>query len=156
PIAAATAVTAPYHGAYVQDAWRINRRLTLNIGMRWEVQVGRTERYDRFNTFDPNIPSPIAQATGLPLKGGLVFANSDNRAAWETGYKNFAPRIGLAYKVTDKLVFRGGYGIFFPQTGGGTNQGFSTTTTWVSTIGGDGINPNRGALLSNPFPTGLV
>jgi hypothetical protein len=61
----------------------------------------------------------------------------------------------MAYKITDKLVFRGGYGIFYPQTGGGTRDGFATTTTWVSSVGGDGINPNRSALLSNPFPQGL-
>jgi hypothetical protein len=62
----------------------------------------------------------------------------------------------MAYKITDKLVMRGGYGIYYPQTGGGTNQGFSTTTTWVSTLGGDGINPNPNALLRNPFPDGLT
>jgi hypothetical protein len=125
------------------------------MGIRWEAQVGRTERYNRLNNFDPNITSPLAQATGLPLKGGLVFASDSNRTAWDTAWLNLAPRIGLAYKITDKLVFRGGYGIFYPQSGGGTNQGFSTTTTWVSTVGGDGINPNPNALLRNPYPQGL-
>ena len=62
----------------------------------------------------------------------------------------------MAYKLTDKLVLRGGYGIFYPQTGGGTRDGFATTTTWVSTIGGDGINPNPNALLRNPFPQGIA
>ena len=61
----------------------------------------------------------------------------------------------MAYKITDKLVFRGGYGIFYPQTGGGTRDGFSTTTSWVSTLGGDGINPNLNALLRNPYPQGI-
>jgi len=155
PINAAPAISSPYYGLYLQDAWRINRRLTLNIGIRWEAQLGRTERYNRLNNFNPNIASPLAQATGLPLKGGLVFANKDNRTAWDTDWLNLAPRIGMAYKLTDKLVVRGGYGIFYPQTGGGSNQGFSTTTTWVSTVGGDGINPNPSALLRNPFPQGL-
>jgi hypothetical protein len=155
PIAAATAITSPYHGLYFQDAWRLTRRLTLNVGMRWEAQLGRTERYNRFNNFNANVASPLAQATGLPLKGGLQFASSDNRTAWDTAWLNLAPRIGIAYKLTDKIVVRGGYGIFYPQSGGGTNQGFSTTTTWVSTVGGDGINPNPNALLRNPFPQGL-
>ncbi|MFN9300009.1 MAG: TonB-dependent receptor domain-containing protein [Acidobacteriota bacterium] len=155
PINAATAITAPYHGLYLQDNWRVNRRLTLNLGIRWEAQPGRTERYDRFNNFAVDAPSPIAQRVGLPLRGGLVFATPDQRTAWETSWMNFAPRFGLAYKITDKLVFRGGYGIFFPQTGGGTSQGFATTTTWVSTNGGDGINPNTSALLRNPFPQGV-
>ena len=156
PIGAATAVTAGYHGLYVQDSWRFNRRLTMHLGLRWELQQARTERYNRLNNFDFNIASPLAQATGLPLKGGLVFATADRRGAWDTDKLNLAPRIGIAYKLTDKLVLRGGYGIFYPQTGGGTNQGFSTSTTWVSTVGGDGITPNPGALLSNPFPNGLV
>jgi hypothetical protein len=155
PIGAATAVTALYHGLYIQDNWRVNRRLTLNIGVRWEAQLGRTERFNRFNNFNTTATSPLAAASGLPLRGGLEFVNNDRRGAWNTEWLNFAPRFGLAYKITDKLVFRGGYGIFYPQTGGGTNQGFSTTTTWVSTVGGDGINPNSGALLRNPFPQGL-
>jgi len=155
PIGAATATTARYYGAYVQDSWRFNRRLTLHMGLRWEAQLGRTERFNRLNNFNPDAASPLAQATGLPLTGGLEFVTQSNRAAWNTEWVNLAPRFGMAYKITDKLVFRGGYGIFYPQTGGGANQGFATTTTWVSTVGGDGINPNRSALLSNPFPQGL-
>ncbi|MGH9657060.1 MAG: TonB-dependent receptor domain-containing protein, partial [Bryobacteraceae bacterium] len=155
PIAAAIAVTARYHGLYIQDSWRLNRRLTLHLGLRWEAQLARTERYNRLNNFDYTIASPLAQPTGLPLKGGLVFVTPENRGAWDTEWVNFAPRIGMAYKLTEKLVLRGGYGIFFPQTGGGTNQGFSTSTAWVSTAGGDGLNPNRGALLRNPFPGGF-
>jgi len=92
----------------------------------------------------------------LPLKGGLEFTSADKRAAWQTEWANFAPRFGLAYKVTDKLVFRGGYGIFYPQTGGGSRDGFSTTTSWNSTVGQDGITPNIGSLLSNPYPNGLA
>jgi hypothetical protein len=155
PIAAATAVTANYHGLYFQDSWRVNRRLTLHLGLRWEVQLARTERYNRLNNFNPDVASPLAQRTGLPLRGGLEFVTPDNRGAWNTDWKGFAPRFGMAYKLTDKLVLRGGYGIFMPQTGGGTNQGFATTTTWVSTVGGDGINPNRAAPLANPYPNGF-
>ena len=156
PIGAATAVTAMYHGLYFQDSWRVNRRLTLHLGLRYELQQARTERYNRQNNFDFTVANPLAQQTGLPLKGGLVFNDSNNRGAWQTDKLNLAPRFGMAYKITDKLVFRGGYGIFYPQTGGGTRDGFATTTTWVSTVGGDGINPNRSALLANPFPQGLA
>jgi len=155
PIGAATAVTANYHGLYVQDSWRANRRLTIHAGLRWEVQLARTERFNRLNNFNPDVASPLAQRVGLPLRGGLEFVTPQNRGAWNTDWKGFAPRFGLAYKLTDKLVIRGGYGIFMPQTGGGTNQGFATTTTWVSTVGGDGINPNRAAPLSNPYPSGF-
>ncbi|MCX6588667.1 MAG: TonB-dependent receptor [Acidobacteria bacterium] len=156
PIGIATANAAGYHGLYFQDSWRASRKLTLHMGLRWEVQLGRTERFNRLNNFDFKAASPLAQRTGLPLVGGLVFVSPNNRGAWDTEYTNLAPRFGMAYKLTDKLVFRGGYGIFYPQTGGGTNQGFSTTTEWVSTVGADGINPNRNALLRSPFPNGFT
>jgi len=156
PIGVATAVTAMYHGAYFQDSWRFNRRLTLHLGVRYELQQARTERYNQQNNFDFNVVNPLSTQTGLNLRGGLVFNDANNRGAWNTSKLNLAPRFGMAYKITDKLVFRGGYGIFYPQTGGGTRDGFATTTTWVSTIGGDGINPNSAALLSNPFPQGIA
>jgi hypothetical protein len=155
PIGFATATTARYHGAYFQDSWRATRRLTIHLGLRWEAQLGRTERYNRLNNFDFEIASPLAAQTGLPLRGGLVFVQP-GQGSWNTTWLNLAPRVGMAYKLTDKVVLRGGYGIFYPQTGGGTNQGFSTTTTWVSTVGGDGINPNPAAPLSNPFPQGFT
>jgi hypothetical protein len=153
PISAATATTAWYHGAYFQDSWRATRRLTLHLGIRWEAQPARTERYNRFNWFDFDVQNPLAQQTGLPLRGGLRFVDKDNPGVWRTKWANFAPRFGLAYKVTDKLVFRGGYGMFYPQTGGGARDGYSTTTQWVSTIAGDGLNPDPTSLLNNPFPT---
>jgi len=155
PIRAATAATNMYYGAYIQDGWRVNSRLTLHLGLRYELQQARNERFNRVNYFDFDLTSPLAQRTGLPLKGGLVFGDANRRGAWQTDKLDLAPRVGLAYKVTDKLVLRGGYGIFYPPTvGGGVgNDGFSTTTAWVSTVGGDAINP--GNLLRNPFPNGV-
>ena len=157
PFNAAVAVQQKYWAFYGQDTWRIGKRLTLNYGLRYELQLPRTERFNRVNWFDFNVPSPIAQQTGLPLVGGLEFATSDNRGQWITSKKDFAPRIGLSYKVTDKVVFRAGYGIFYLQTAGTgavTDDGYSLSTPWVSTVGGDGIHP--AALLSNPFPQGLL
>ncbi len=156
PTNPATATTARYDGFYLQDSWRVNRRLTVHIGMRYEIQYARTERYNRLNTFDPNIQSPLAARAGLPLTGGLVFASPENRGAWNTQLDGFAPRFGLAYKISDKLVFRGGYGIFYPQGGNTQNSGFSASTAWVSTLGGGGLQPNPAAPLTNPFPQGLA
>lgn len=155
PTRPATAVTGMYQGFYIQDTWRMNRRLTLHLGLRYEIQHGWTERYDRYNYFDFKAGNPLAASVGLPLTGGLVFATPEDRRAWRTDFSDWAPRIGLAYKISDKLVVRGGYGIFYPQTGGGANDGYASTTTWVSTVGGDGINLNPSAPLSNPFPQGL-
>lgn len=154
PISAAFARSAWYHGFYVQDAWRASRRLTIHAGVRLEMQPGWTERFNRFNFFNWDATNPLSQAAGLPLRGGLEFVTPSDRRAWGNSY-GLAPRFGMAYKLTDRAVLRGGYGIFFPQTGGGGSDGFATTTTWVPTIGNDGITPNTNALLRNPFPAGL-
>ncbi|MEP6538440.1 MAG: TonB-dependent receptor [Bryobacteraceae bacterium] len=150
------ALTQLYYAGYVQDTWRVNRRLTLNVGLRYEIQMPRTERYDRFNYFDFNAVNPLSQRTGLTLQGGLAYDNAKQRGLWDKDAKNFAPRVGIAYKLTDKLVVRTGYGIYFPPTvavSNGTTDGFSTTTAWTSSQGGGGIIPANP--LSNPFPQGL-
>ena len=154
PLNAALARSLMYYGAYFQDAWRVNRRLTLNYGLRWEVQVAETERYDRLNYFGFEVTNPLSQQTGMPLRGGQIFTTADNRHPRATDWKNFAPRFGIAYKISDKLVMRGGYGIFFPQVATlGGSDGFSTNTTWLSTAGANGIVPQN--LLANPFPQGV-
>ena len=140
----------------MQDSWRVTRRLTLHSGLRWEAQLGRTERYDRFNNFDFNVASPLAQQTGLPLKGGLVFvAAGPGRMGYRLVESGAAHRHGL--QDHRKIVVRGGYGIYYPQTGGGTNQGFSTDHH----LGFDRLAATASirilrALLSNPFPNGIT
>jgi hypothetical protein len=147
-------------GWYIQDSWRFNSRLTIGLGLRYEIQNARTERYNQLNYFATQATNPLSAATGLNLKGGLVYLNNDNRGLWDTDYKNFQPRLSLAYKITDKLVFRSGYGIFSPATfsvnGDATalSYGYSTNTPWNSTQGGGGFIPLN--LISNPFPSGFV
>jgi hypothetical protein len=143
-----------YYALYVQDAWRVNSRLTVNYGLRWDVQSPTTDRYDRFSTFQFNAPSPIT-VPGMNLTGAISFANSSNRGIFNTDWHDFAPRIGIAYKLTSKLVFRAGYGIFFvPSLADENPIGFSTNTPWLSTANGDGVHP--GDPLSNPFPNGFI
>jgi hypothetical protein len=153
----ANATTQMYYAFYAQDSWRIHPRLTINIGLRYELQMGRTERYNRLNDFDFTIANPLGSQVGLPLRGGLVFLSPSNRGLWSTDFTSFAPRIGISGKITNKLVARTGYGIFYPQAAGlgpdTSAGGFSTDTSWVSSRGGDGINPQ--ALLRNPFPGGV-
>ena len=157
PYNAALALIQKNFAWYVQDSWRVNNRLTVSAGLRYEIQSPRTERYNRLNYFATQATNPLSSDTGLNLKGGLVFDGSSQRGYWDTDYKNFAPRVSLAYKVTDKLVFRSGYAIFNSTTAAstlaGTSDGFSTDTAWVSTVGGGGILPAN--LLSNPFPQGI-
>ncbi|WP_031496883.1 TonB-dependent receptor [Bryobacter aggregatus] len=150
------AYSQPIWAFYFQDSWRMNRRLTLNYGVRLEHQGGRTERYDRINWFDTTSPNAaLSNRAGMPVYGGLSFAGPGNRNLQLTDGLNPAPRLGLAYKVTDKLVVRSGIGYYFPTTwvSVASAQGFSTSTSWNSTVGGNGLIPQNP--LSNPYPNGL-
>jgi hypothetical protein len=144
-----------YYALYFQDSWRVNRRLTLNYGLRWETQRPTTERFNRGSNFFYEVSNPLGQRVGMNLRGGLVYLSPDRRHQWDTDWLDFAPRIGLSYKITDRLVMRAGYGVFYPPVLGGIySMGYSADTPWVTSRGGDGINPLN--LLSNPFPAGLV
>lgn len=155
PKNALLATNRMYYAGYLQDAWRVNPRLTVNYGLRYEIQKPSTERFNRYSNFDYNVPNPLGQRVGLPLRGGLVFLDENNRYSWDPDWVDLAPRVGIALKITDKLVMRTGYGIFYPTVlGNGNSTGFSSTTPWVTSRGGDGLNPQD--LLRNPFPQGLV
>ena len=88
-------------------------RLSINLGLRYELTLPRTERYNRQSWIDPNAVSPL-QVPGLPqLKGGLVFASDSQRTPYNLDPMNFGPRIGIAYRAPGNLVIRTGYGIFY-------------------------------------------
>lgn len=142
-----------YYAWYIQDGWRIGRRLTLNLGLRYDLQKPMTERYDHMSWFNYDAVNPLGATVGLSLKGGLQFADASNRQAWNTSYTDFRPRIGIAYKLTEKLVMRAGYGIFQQVQYNPTREGFSTSTSANASVGGDLIHPQD--LLRNPFPNGL-
>jgi hypothetical protein len=154
------ASTQKYTAVYGEDAWKVNNKLTVNYGLRYEIQFGRTDRYNRYNHFDPNvINESLTSLTGTPVKGGLVFANSDNRGLWKTTFNNVAPRIGLSYRVRNNITARAGYGIFYSQNTSeapnSNSDGFSSNTTGQATQNlNAGLAPQDG--LSNPFPNGLV
>ena len=149
-----------YYAWYFGDDWRISSKLTLNLGMRYEITVPRTERHDRMNYFDPNVASPLAGPAGIPdLRGGLVFVGVDGAGPRQFPiiWSNVAPRLGFAYQLDSKTIVRGGGGIFYvpPATGSAGiigNFGYATTTSFVGSQ--DGLTPY--SYLSNPFPTGLT
>jgi Carboxypeptidase regulatory-like domain/TonB dependent receptor-like, beta-barrel len=144
-----------FHGLYLQDDWKATRKLTLNLGLRWEVQRPVTDRYNRQAWFDYNATNPISSAVGQSYLGELQFASSGNRGLFNTNHKNFAPRIGFAYQLMPKLVMRGGYGIFFPPSyrGTGPAPGFSSDTPYLASNDG-GLTP--AGTLSTAFSSGLV
>jgi hypothetical protein len=129
-------------GWYLQDDWKATRKLTLNLGLRYEVQTAPTERTNAQEYFSFNATNPISAAVGANYPGELVFNSSSNRGLYSTPFKNFAPRIGAAYQLHDKLVWRGGYGVFFVPNyyGPGPNIGYSQSTPWVTTLN-SGLNP---------------
>jgi len=127
-------------GFYMADDWKVNQKLTLNLGLRYELFMWPAEQNGRIGNFDlePFLPcfagggtntlcdNPIsgfivpnnAQQTGISIVDAAVAATRavDNRHTLNgQDYNNFAPRIGAAYAVNDKLVFRGGYGLFYDR-----------------------------------------
>lgn len=145
------------YGTYLQDDWKVMRKLTLNLGLRWEVQTPMTDRYNRLATFNYNAVNPISSAVGQSYTGELVFATSGNRGQYNADYKHFAPRIGFAYQLMPKLVMRGGYGIFYPNQFINSPNiiGYNSTTPYVASLNG-GISPCAGCTLSSAFPSGPV
>ena len=140
-----------------RNASTLSQRLTLNLGVRWDLQFPMVEGNNNFDWFNPNLASPIAsQAQSLNLKGAFVFASGNKRNPYIMNMHDLAPRFGLAYRLTDKLVLRTAYGIFYApnpyDTSGNVGAGFSQSTPFVSTL--NGATPI--ANISNPFPNGLV
>ena len=149
-----------YVGGYFQDDWKVTNRLTLNMGVRYELFVPRVERHNRSVDLDLTDPSPLAGPSGMPnLKGGLAYVgvNGYPRSQFDTQWTNFSPRFGFAYQAAKRMVVRGGYGIFYSLSESEaaatvSATGFRTDSTVYGTI--DGVTPAY--TLSNPFPNGFV
>jgi Carboxypeptidase regulatory-like domain len=154
------AQASPYYAAYVQDDYKITRRLTIDAGLRWDIFGGRTERFNRLEYFDPSVQYNV---NGVALTGGEEFVgNGKSRSPFATNMLDFGPRLSFAWQPTNNIVFRGGSGIYFgPSTQMVANSaldsdGFFAATNWnATTYNADGntvlLNP-----LNNPFPTGVV
>lgn len=161
-------------GFFLQDDWRVNNKLTLNIGLRYEFEGPLTERFNRsVRGFDYSAVQPIeaavkakytlnpiaeVPASQFRVQGGLTFAGvaGQPRALYETPKRNLLPQFGFAYRPTPKTVMRGGYGIYYGFLGqrrGDVNQtGFTANTNFVPSID-SGLSFI--ATLANPFPSGI-
>ncbi|MDP9162073.1 MAG: Plug and carboxypeptidase regulatory-like domain-containing protein [Acidobacteriota bacterium] len=159
------------YAGFVQDNYRLSSKLTLNLGLRYELNTPRTERFNRMNSLDPYIVSPLnggsiayqdpitGQTVTRSLLGGEIFANRRDRNNYATDWTNLQPRFGFAYQLPRGMVVRGGYGIYFstPRNGAsGTGpwgfRGYDQTTDWIPSYQGAGVLP--GARYSNPYPNG--
>ena len=170
----------PYWGFYFQDDWKVNNKLTLNLGLRYDWQVGLVEshnrlvagfNYDKVNqdltnrvvpvwqklaAADPNFPrSPSV------IKGGLQYAGVDGvpRNVYNTDWSNLQPRFGFAYQFLPKTVMRGGFGIYHrTATQASQTTGFSIRTPYIRSLDSDQTpRPMAGPYsLENPWPDGLI
>jgi hypothetical protein len=160
------------YAVFAQDNWKTTSKLTLNLGLRYDVSLPRTERFNRMNWWNPNVVNPLNGGTlsyddqfngptTLTLHGGEFFNSPGVRSDWLTDWTDIQPRFGLAYQFAPKTVLRGGYGIFYSQTRSGANgllsygsQGFNQYTSAITTYQNAGNSP--WLHLDNPFPNGLI
>ena len=170
----------PYYAAFIQDNFHISHALTINLGLRWDIFGGRTERHNRLEYWDPNAQY---SASGLSLAGGEQFmGGGKGRTPFTTNLKDFGPRIGIAWQPVNRVVVRAGGGIYYgPSTQMVANatlnsDGYSTVSSWSATCyNSDGNTVFNGTAdcqnaapgspaqsttgiysLSNPFPQGVV
>jgi len=159
----------------------------LNLGLRYEAQYAWLERFNRYNRgFDLTAKNPMSDAVlarwaqlkadydktnpkypfpnpPAQLNGGWLFAGAGGqpRRIFDTDWTNLAPRLGLAWRFQEKTVLRLGGGVYYmADTNGGRTNGFSATTSYVSSL--DGKVPSAGGSLNgpyslvDPFPLGII
>ena len=175
PINANYAEQTRYWAFYSQDDWKVSSKLTLTLGLRYELPSPLTERFNRsvegFNAaavlpiasqvLQNYAQNPIGQvpASQFKVSGGLTFAGvgGQPRGLWNSSTKEFMPRIGFAYSIRPTTVLRGGYGIYYEPLGVtnvNVNQsGFSSSTAFVGSLDN---GQTYIANLANPFPGGFV
>jgi hypothetical protein len=135
--------TFQYYAGFVQDDWKVRPNFTLNVGLRYSVDMPRIESHNDTSNFDPNLPDPTAGN----LPGAMVFGNTCHgcNPRWaNTKYHDVAPRLGFAFNPHGgRVVYRGGYGVIYgplqyTDFGGDMTQGYSATPTFTSS---NGFNP---------------
>lgn len=143
---------ASYYALYAQDDYRVTNRLTINAGLRWEVELPRTVDGNRMNAFDPVAVNPVSGTPGIVTFAGL---NGASASAFDPNYGNFGPRLGFAYNApfAKNLVLRGGAGIFYGpmvsnSVGPSASLGFGDSLSLVASS----ADTATALILRNGFP----
>lgn len=147
-----------YTAIFAQDNWRLTRRLTLNLGLRWESETGLKEDNNQLAVgFDRTASADLS--SGTAVTGGILFAglNGNPRDIGHLSRLKFAPRVGASWALDSKTVVRGGYGIlnapirYDPVSG--LAPGYSEANSYVASNDNDFTPANS---LSNPYPSGFT
>jgi hypothetical protein len=142
-VPAQTAGRQTYRALYVNDNWRFTNKLTLNLGLRYELQGTWSERYNRLTYWDPNVANATVTGCsgipGSPCPGDALLVKTGRNSSGNNlplDKKEFSPRLGLAYSIDSKTVFRAGYGVF-----------------WIPNYVSFGLNPDNDvvSLATTPF-----
>ncbi len=178
-----TAQASSYIGLYAQDDYKVSSKLSLNVGLRWDVELPRTERHNQLSYWNSTAASPIqaaVTATGVSptvcpacynQRGALQYVGQPSsqygRSQAPTQWKDFAPRIGASFSPDQKTVIRGGFALVYAPsalqaagtTGDAGTSGFTSQTNFSFTHDGEHtINTT----LDNPakdgfnLPTGVA
>jgi len=153
-------------GFYAQDDWKVSKNLTLNLGLRYELFIPQKERVNKlgqFNLDNGTLEDGQGQAfTVNTVTGALVQVGTPNLgdSLYKMPYKNFAPRVGFAYRIGDdnRTVLRGGYGIFYDQlvVGNGEYQNYGLGPPYVLVKNYTNTTTLAPATWANPFPAGVA
>jgi hypothetical protein len=162
------------YASYIQDDFKLNDRVTLNLGLRWEYEPGPVDRQNRlsqrldltdpipeFQATPPNMPAQVLNLLATKgykptYNGAWIFTDEDNRTVWSRNPYNFMPRLGFAFKLDSKSVIRFGYARYMTPSssvrdplGDFVNQytGYSTITNALGPLNGVPL-----VRVSDPFP----
>jgi len=142
---------APFYDFYGQDEWRVNSRLTLSAGLRYELHLPWVETKNGWSNFD--IDSNPGSAALVPAKPG----SRADRATIATDGNDFGPRVGFAYRAASKTVVRGGYGVYYSQYeafGGAQYLQGNPPFTYKAQLSTNRVDPT--ILLSKGLPAGMI